>query len=193
MLVPLVTALAVATVVEALLISRTFNRRLTVNVDGSSPRARGTETALMLGRVDTRFIPACAGNSPCRPDRPRSIAVHPRVRREQILLPISMCRSHGSPPVRGEQEAAARHAPKFTGSSPRARETVSIQPSKLGTRRFIPACVGNRNSNGLDDALWCGSSPRARGTVATTRLAAAADRFIPACAGNRGKHRIGCF
>ena len=31
---------------------------------GSSPRARGTEEDLVVPRLDRRFIPACAGNSP---------------------------------------------------------------------------------------------------------------------------------
>ena len=87
-----------------------------------------------------------------------------------------------------------------TGSSPRVRGTARLNVAESVTRRFIPACAGNRARTArlentgsvhprvcgeqasarlypLDDA---GSSPRVRGTVHDS------PRFIPACAGNRG-------
>ena len=52
---------------------------------GSSPRVRGTGENQALHLLDSRFIPACAGNSGVtRPDASVS-SVHPRVCGEQLL------------------------------------------------------------------------------------------------------------
>ena len=50
---------------------------------GSSPRARGTASAPRWPPAETRFIPACAGNSPRRRRCTTTRPVHPRVRGEQ--------------------------------------------------------------------------------------------------------------
>ncbi len=77
---------------------------------GSSPRARGTDTVLLLLRARSfRFIPACAGNRGRAARRRRSPAVHPR--------------------VRGEQGLARRQLARRSGSSPRARGTGRTFPA----------------------------------------------------------------
>jgi len=90
---------------------------------GSSPRARGTHAAGPLRRRGRRFIPACAGNtSPAR--RPRcQTPVHPR--------------------VRGEHSAPVNQPLLASGSSPRARGTLSGSLGRMSVARFIPACAGN--------------------------------------------------
>ena len=69
---------------------------------GSSPRVRGTQWATACPRSRSRFIPACAGNSPhsCA-DRSKT-PVHPRVCGELICRPAPLIASSGSSPrVRG--------------------------------------------------------------------------------------------
>ena len=76
---------------------------------------------------------------------------------------------------------------------------------EVKTRRFIPACAGNRQheqrncragavhprmrgeqrGSSLSLGWIAGSSPHARGTEHRLRIAGVPDRFIPACAGNR--------
>ena len=151
---------------------------------GSSPRARGTVTRVLMACPPSRFIPACAGNSFLVKRFRFGVPVHPRVRGEQTG---NVCVYGGCP-----------------GSSPRARGTVVSKSSKAPPVRFIPACAGNRAV-----AFWptispsvhprvrgeqpatiaartfaAGSSPRARGTVRLLRAAPRRHRFIPACAGN---------
>ncbi len=172
--------------------------------DGSSPRVRGTRSALRTGPVAARFIPACAGNTPLHgiegtehrfipacagntydvgPDRHAS-AVHPRV-----------CGEH----VPGYGLIARPH-----GSSPRVRGTHDRSGDDRRTVRFIPACAGNTRGRHPGDrsapvhprvcgehksvarpsAPRCGSSPRVRGTLLGFSRSLAQVRFIPACAGN---------
>ena len=72
-------------------------------INGSSPRARGTEKNLVAGWSRKRFIPAGAGNSRSLGMASATMAVHPRGRGEQLAV---------GRPLRGS-----------LGSSPRARGT----------------------------------------------------------------------
>ncbi len=164
---------------EHFLIGRNESRRT-----GSSPRARGTPGEFRSNFPQSRFIPACAGNTwpKCRQINIR--AVHPRVRGEHpICQPLFQ--------------------PK-NDSSPRARGTPHRPIRRRVLRRFIPACAGNtytaargitasavhprvRGEHGgppENASTGAGSSPRARGTRAKTAGQPSDRRFIPACAGN---------
>ena len=92
-------------------------------VDGSSPRVRGTHPPPALGRVQRRFIPACAGNSFDGLIPSEILPVHPRV-----------C---------GELPCATRRWRRSGGSSPRVRGTPQTSRGFSSSRRFIPACAGN--------------------------------------------------
>ena len=151
---------------------------------GSSPLARGTDERDLLLRVQVRFIPACAGNGPCRSGRWKIEPVHPR--------------------LRGERSVSYFWAGMGSGSSPLARGT-DLAPGHGHLRhRFIPACAGN-GSTSLDlpgtravhprlrgeraaelgpEVAGVGSSPLARGTGPASARFVRAGRFIPACAGN---------
>ena len=69
---------------------------------GSSPRVRGTLMEAMKNCADTRFIPACAGNTRGTTRSAGTAAVHPRVCGEHgaIAKPI-IARIGSSPRVRG--------------------------------------------------------------------------------------------
>ena len=131
---------------------------------GSSPRVRGTPSRRRGERRASRFIPACAGNSPRRRWRASRRSVHPRV-----------C---------GELDSNWRIASRRSGSSPRVRGTRGVRRSRSKPRRFIPACAGN--------SRWRRSSfrtppvhPRVCGELGeASRRGGTAERFIPACAGN---------
>ena len=134
------------------------------DLDGSSPRVRGTRYISKYITKSDRFIPACAGNATPPANTRLSPPVHPRVCGERDIPPVSL--GGGA------------------GSSPRVRGTPEVL-FDLGLRsRFIPACAGNaiapapRGSGcsvhprvcgerdglrGIVDAGG-GSSPRVRGT-----------------------------
>ena len=157
---------------------------------GSSPRARGTASAPRWPPAETRFIPACAGNSPRRRRCTTTRPVHPR--------------------VRGEQARHHRRCGKHLGSSPRARGTVFLAAQVRVHGRFIPACAGNSPADGAsstpapvhprvrgEQRIGCrqpiaaaGSSPRARGTGHRRHVLKRERRFIPACAGNSSRSRL---
>ena len=90
---------------------------------GSSPRMRGTGSALRPQGPSRRFIPAHAGNSPARMGRIRAGGVHPRA-----------C---------GEQGRAHLNISDCAGSSPRMRGTVGKERGAGAGVRFIPAHAGN--------------------------------------------------
>ena len=90
---------------------------------GSSPRVRGTLRDARRRLGPQRFIPACAGNTPCHGGSALALSVHPRV-----------CGEHAS--TREERRSAS-------GSSPRVRGTLSMRSACLMCLRFIPACAGN--------------------------------------------------
>ena len=128
-----------------------------------------------------RFIPAGAGNTPYRPGVHDERAVHPRGRGEHISTrSLGLCSS---------------------GSSPRARGTLTPCLRHTCLIRFIPAGAGNTSfPSGIPHNIF-GSSPRARGTRQVCPSASPRARgthnswhpkvgFIPAGAGNT-KHQLG--
>ncbi len=151
---------------------------------GSSPRVRGTSSAMTTPAGSPRFIPACAGNIWIMRDHRVTRAVHPRV-----------CGEHF-----GQHEFGGCGR----GSSPRVRGTCDHTGSPLQLRRFIPACAGNivvislalrrlavhprvcgeHPFAGVDWLPTIGSSPRVRGTFQPLFIIQHHSRFIPACAGN---------
>ena len=132
---------------------------------GSSPRERGTRIEADADTIDTRFIPARAGNTISCRTRLALPSVHPR--------------------ASGEHVPALRLVGSKGGSSPRERGTRPAGVSHLGDWRFIPARAGNtRNANPCtgfspvhprasgehgNARRGCGSgggsSPRERGTL----------------------------
>ncbi len=90
---------------------------------GSSPRVRGTHRDPEGHTPLSRFIPACAGNTPGSRRAHSAIAVHPRV-----------C---------GEHCPVNKRVQGRNGSSPRVRGTPAHWPSVATCFRFIPACAGN--------------------------------------------------
>ena len=94
-----------------------------VQLDGSSPLARGTQDLDRLGYVADRFIPACAGNSYERKKVTEYTSVHPRLRGELISLFDADL--------------------DFVGSSPLTRGTPVVFSFSHPPARFIPAYAGN--------------------------------------------------
>ena len=178
-------------------------------ITGSSPRSRGTRTALLRRPWGNWFIPAFAGNTRTARSSRRRSTVHPRVRGEHRELRPGMFPGNGS--------------------SPRSRGTPWRHPLRLRGRRFIPAFAGNtgrRQSVARSTTVHprvrgehpriarftnstAGSSPRSRGTPIPAPGRSRFARFIPAFAGNtkvaggfiwsiavhprvRGEHRQSC-
>ena len=159
--------------------------KLFANLNGSSPRVRGTGPPSCCWKRQMRFIPACAGNSISWQCGNTTGAVHPRV-----------C---------GEQHLQSFQVHDRRGSSPRVRGTVLEMKAFTALSRFIPACAGNRASRRrlvmtrsvhprvcgeqmmefTEISIAGGSSPRVRGTGLGRARRTPRCRFIPACAGNR--------
>ena len=155
-----------------------------LDVEGSSPRVRGTllGTAPYAGRPG--IIPACAGNTRLIDGGGDEGGDHPRV-----------CGEHGTADITGAG---------ISGSSPRVRGTRIQRADHSRDAGIIPACAGNThevlsNSRKTRDhprvcgehlVFGCvavmrrGSSPRVRGTRDHVGNFGAGLGIIPACAGN---------
>ena len=158
---------------------------------GSSPRVRGTPTAVALYSAESGIIPACAGNTRSFSSNLFMLLDHPRV-----------CGEHA------EWDSSRAYEP---GSSPRVRGTpLKMRPSAL-VQGIIPACAGNTGMSRPDRLLpedhprvcgeharlllrcayiW-GSSPRVRGTLSRAPDSYLCIGIIPACAGNTGSATLG--
>ena len=116
-----------------------------VQLDGSSPLARGTQDLDRLGYVADRFIPAYAGNS-SEPQRFwQPVSVHPR--------------------LRGELAKKSIYCSSVPGSSPLTRGTPTETSEPQTGRRFIPAYAGNS----IASEVWNVNGtvhPRLRGELA---------------------------
>ena len=115
-----------------------------VQLDGSSPLARGTQDLDRLGYVADRFTPAYAGNSW-------------RLRYSCGLVPVH-------PRLRGELGCSGGALSLLDGSSPLTRGTRRPRDLQLFDHRFIPAYAGN---SALTKASRSCSSvhPRLRGEL----------------------------
>ena len=131
---------------------------------GLSPLTRGTRSPSFHLCLNSRFIPAGAGNS-------RGIM-------------FTVMRPPVYPRWRGELIVHINNRGEFNGLSPLARGTLGGLPCSQLQQRFIPAGAGN--SSWL--AISFGVSPvypRWRGELATAqKFQTRSKRFIPAGAGN---------
>ena len=116
-----------------------------VQLDGSSPLARGTQDLDRLGYVADRFIPAYAGNSRVRESLLFDSTVHPR--------------------LRGELKVKVKKVFILLGSSPLTRGTHQSIDEVRVNARFIPAYAGNSSE---PQRFWQPVSvhPRLRGELA---------------------------
>ena len=151
---------------------------------GSSPHSRGTLTISRLEFLDTRIIPAFAGNTPVHSFAPATVKDHPRIRGEHLM--------------------ASRQELALQGSSPHSRGTPSSKVTDAPLIGIIPAFAGNTPYlYQLCARLWdhprirgehtyycCkervrrGSSPHSRGTLDKFKGQVEYIRIIPAFAGN---------
>ncbi len=152
---------------------------------GSPPRARGAAVAELAANPSPGITPACAGSRPDPRRERRRGRDHPRVRGEQLQLPLRPGRPWGSPP--------------------RARGAGSVQQDQVLRLGITPACAGSRWTH---DAVWCsrwdhprvrgeqgeravlarsnwGSPPRARGADSASSASTCHCGITPACAGSR--------
>ena len=130
---------------------------------GSSPHARGAQTAHLPACNQGGIIPACAGSTPIRSISRLSTWDHPR--------------------MRGEHRFCKRRAGACGGSSPHARGAPAPTDAPTNKRGIIPACAGSTipsrsyrapvrdhprmrgEHGGVEQSapLFLGSSPHARG------------------------------
>ena len=153
---------------------------------GSSPLARGTLDNTINNALNTRLIPARAGNI-------------------RYPIPHHYCQP-AHPRSRGEHWDKEDGTKGYSGSSPLARGTSKTAAAFLKATRLIPARAGNihqgrRWNNGAPahprsrgehqkqnghSRHGYGSSPLARGTFRLGGFRASTRRLIPARAGNMG-------
>ena len=131
---------------------------------GSSPRVRGTLVMVMASFMQTRFIPAGAGNAAAEIVQVATVTVHPRGCGERIRVgAFSNVVDGSSPRVRGTLPGKHLHPLKWrfipagAGNAPFNTSTVNASP-------VHPRGCGERFQNIVPACRRDGSSPRVRGT-----------------------------
>ena len=155
-----------------------------VNIDGSSPRERGTHHTPETPTPPDRIIPARAGNARAGISTASVRADHPRASGERRPSALrSFSRSGSSPRERGTPGSVRRRRhllriiPARAGNAPRRGPPPTATPDH-------PRASGERNAGKILTLHGYGSSPRERGTPRRRKRGAALGRIIPARAGN---------
>ena len=111
-----------------------------VDVNGSSPWARGTQNPDFDLQISNRFIPVGTGNTTVTLANAQMIPVHPRGHGEHASTKLALSSEYGS--------------------SPWARGTLYLSLAVIAAFRFIPVGTGNTSSTVL---RVCGASVHPRG------------------------------
>ena len=151
---------------------------------GLSPLTRGTRSPSFHLCLNSRFIPAGAGNSATITTEYGELVVYPRWRGELDRRQIASTSGYGlSPLARGTQARGAgrrwrqRFIPAAAGNS--ARLVISTQHYSV-----YPRWRGELPCHFLRRRAFIGLSPLARGTLIDISDEEVYRRFIPAGAGN---------
>ena len=160
-----------------------YVRKLNAHGAGSSPRGRGKLTSLDLREVSLGLIPARAGKTITRRNRPRPSRAHPRAGGENSLRLESAAWSPGSSP-RGRGKREGGHPGLARGGliPARAGKTEACHSSRL-PRWAHPRAGGENSCPSWPRATTLGSSPRGRGKLRARERGVNRSGLIPARAG----------
>ena len=153
---------------------------------GSSPRARGAQTAPKSPDPAGGIIPACAGSTLDRVKGWKVRRDHPRVRGEHTWPRSRGCTGWGSSPrARGALSRPAT-ASGYTGIIPACAGSTVVLAAQQGDHRDHPRVRGEHPPGVERGRGGRGSSPRARGALSRPATASGYTGIIPACAGSTG-------
>ena len=153
------------------------------NLQGPSPRVRGSRRLRLRGRPPPGSIPACAGKPASTSSARTTSTVHPRVCGEASQ--ISRCASANpgpSPRVRGSHPAA-QLGDLAAGSIPACAGKPTGDAAQASARAVHPRVCGEAMAASALRAWELGPSPRVRGSPRRTRSPGWWAGSIPACAG----------
>ena len=154
------------------------------DVQGSSPRVRGTHEDAVLDVISLGIIPACAGNTIGPSAGSCGGRNHPRVCGEHPMsTPMSAPAAGSSPCVRGTHFNRAREGRVF-GIIPACAGNTGACPSRRCAPGDHPRVCGEHPEKVQAVEADAGSSPRVRGTLFEHGLPHGIHGIIPACAGN---------
>ena len=163
-----------------------------VNVQGTSPRARGKLGAELPDGGFLGNIPACAGKTHVRYFLEHMAEEHPRVRGENFVTrKICSAKPGTSPRARGKP-VFGDGVRKNAGNIPAcAGKTPTPPPTGVG-REEHPRVRGENLCSRTGACNGHGTSPRARGKHYTILMQTKEHGNIPACAGKTVLGVFGC-
>ncbi len=163
-----------------------------VQAVGSPPRAWGRCRMIVVLIPPLRFTPACVGTIPHVPARPQYPAVHPRVRGDDVSLPLHEDGERGSPPRAWGRSSASRGSSYYSRFTPACVGTM-LPPAHLCFRLAVhPRVRGDDVIADLSGTGPLGSPPRAWGRSQRCADEVIGWRFTPACVGTIAVCRPSC-
>ena len=154
------------------------------DVQGSSPRVRGTHEDAVLDVISLGIIPACAGNTIGPSAGSCGGRNHPRVCGEHPMsTPMSAPAAGSSPCVRGTHFNRAREGRVF-GIIPACAGNTLRSKRQTCRMRDHPRVCGEHRVGEYLETDGPGSSPRVRETQLCHLQGCNPRGIIPACAGN---------
>ena len=153
------------------------------STNGSSPRVRGKPFSKFAEILVPRLIPACAGKTKRRYQRPVNSRAHPRVCGENRVLPKNLLSPSGSSPrVRGKREERFSDTCR-EGLIPACAGKTMTRSTWITHMVAHPRVCGENEHCVLVGFVVAGSSPRVRGKQIAAFFQFFKGRLIPACAG----------
>ena len=153
---------------------------------GSSPLARGTQAAVVVGAACPGLIPARAGNTPAHGRAPRGDRAHPRSRGEHCFKPLWGAWRRGSSPLARGTPLVVSDDCGGCGLIPARAGNTEHVPKITDAARAHPRSRGEHGGYYRAPGRVPGSSPLARGTPALHGMSLRQIGLIPARAGNTG-------
>ena len=151
---------------------------------GSSPLSRGIRFPGDPGQGAFRIIPALAGNTHARLQRPRHSADHPRSRGEYYVVEQVMQWAAGSSPLSRGIHEPGMPAPVIVGIIPALAGNTAATHAPSSTSRDHPRSRGEYRVILVGGVGQGGSSPLSRGIPCRPVARLLIGRIIPALAGN---------
>ena len=161
--------------------------RSSARPEGSSPLSRGIRSGLSRLSMETRIIPALAGNTRRLTTRISMMRDHPRSRGEYPSVSLRRHQESGSSPLSRGIQHPSDYSPTRIRIIPALAGNTTVSDLQYTAAQDHPRSRGEYSSGGCCRTHHLGSSPLSRGIQVDRLSFCPIRRIIPALAGNTSR------